>query len=518
MCGILFARSDQINLSQFAAALSDIQHRGPDSSGNIVQFGNNFLGHNRLSILDLDKRSNQPFFSKDKRFVIIYNGEIYNYRELIKEYDISVNTTSDTELVLELYMKLGPRCLERLNGMFAFVIYNSSTNDVFVARDRLGVKPLYQYKKKGTMIFSSEISPVLRLIGGSKVDEVGLRQYRKLRTFFNGRTIYSDISMFPAGHYYERDRLYKYWELPQRTHAPAPTDEELRSLIESAIKYRLVSDVPIGSYLSGGLDSTIVAGLSKTEHTWTIGAESNNEFHYARLAAKKFNTNHHEILYDNEKFIGAAEYMIKKRKEPLSVPNEVLLYLMTREVKTLNTVILSGEGADELFFGYDRIFRWAAAISHLSIKEFDALYSYGSTDDIEIVEDAIAPFKSYGRPIDVVAAFFQVAHLHGLLRRLDYSTMLCSVEARVPFVDYRLVERMAGVDFEYRMKGGIVKEPLKRIFGYLVPREVIERKKVGFPVNLSEVLPDTIPGKTQMDKWFNFNLLTLGIHTGEQSI
>ena len=180
---------------------------------------------------------------------------------------------------------------------------------------------------------------------------------------------------------------------------------------------------------------------------------------------------------------------------------------MTLEVKTKNTVILSGEGADELFFGYDRIFNWARN-NNWDLDSFDSHYSYGSHKDNEILEDVLAPFMDYGNPIDVVAAFFQIAHLHGLLRRLDNATMLCSVEARVPFVDHRLVERMAGVSYDYRVQNQISKYPLKTIFHKYLPKEIINRKKVGFPVPLSNIFSDKKP---LMDQWLRFNLDTLEI-------
>jgi asparagine synthase (glutamine-hydrolysing) len=173
----------------------------------------------------------------------------------------------------------------------------------------------------------------------------------------------------------------------------------------------------------------------------------------------------------------------------------------------MNTVILSGEGADELFFGYDRIFNWAGN-NIWDLNSFDELYSYGSHKDNEILEDVLAPFMDYGSCIEIVAAFFQVAHLHGLLRRLDNATMLCSVEARVPFVDHRLVERMAGVSFNYRIHNNISKFPLKSIFSEYLPKEIIDRKKVGFPVPLANIFSDK---NEPMDQWLQFNLETLNI-------
>jgi len=510
MCGILFTNNPKIGDNEFNNALLLQAHRGPDVPSNLFLKNNIKLGHNRLSILDLGERSNQPFFTDDMRFGIVYNGEIYNYRELTKQYHIELKTTSDTELLLKLYVQYGEKMLSWLNGIWAFVIYDFEQNSFFASRDRLGVKPLYFTDYGGYVSFSSEIAALLQINSNHEIDETGLRQYKKLRTFFRGHTLYKNISMFPAGSFSKNGKISKFWDLPIGE-KPAPSDEELLSLIQTSIDYRMIADVPVGSYLSGGLDSTIVAGLAKQPHTWTVGSHENNEFEWARIAADKFKSVHHEVIVQNNDYAQTAEWMIKKRKEPLSVPNEILLYLMTLEVKKFNTVVLSGEGADELFFGYDRIFRWANSAAEWNLKEFADLYCYGSEDDFDIVDYVIEPFKKYGSSINITASFFQISHLHGLLRRLDNSTMLCGVEAREPFVDYRLIERMSGVPFDYRMKNGIVKEPLKRLYSNLVPKEIIERKKVGFPVLLESVIPSTISGKTPMDKWLNFNLNVLGI-------
>ena len=508
MCGIMLTSDPAVSKEKFLDTMELLHHRGPDATG-YGQIGNIQLGHKRLKILDLDNRSNQPFYSRDGRYAIIFNGEIYNYRELAREHSIDRRTNCDTEVVVELYAKYGPKFLSWLNGMFAMAIVDTLTREIFAARDRLGVKPLYICQAGGTLTLASEIAPVLRLTGRGKLDTLGLRQYLKLRTFFNGRTVYEDIKMFPAGHYMLSGKVQRYWQLPEIPQEP-PSDEELRQLISDSVKQRLVSDVPVGSYLSGGLDSTIVAALSKKPHTWTVGFAENNEFEWGRMAAEHIHSTHHEVLINHEEFTETASQMIQKRCEPLSVPNEVLLYKMTRAVKKENTVVLSGEGADELFFGYDRIFRWAAAAKTWDLEQFTQLYAYGSHDDMEIVEDALSPFMHREMPLDIVAHFFQIAHLHGLLRRLDNSTMLCSVEARVPFVDYHpLIERMAGVAFSYRMKDGEVKSPLKRVFRDLIPTEIIDRKKVGFPVPLKNIQFGSPEAESPMDKWLEFNLSEL---------
>ncbi len=499
MCGILAVINLNIDKGKFLKALQLMEHRGPDNSG-IFHDHNNWFGHNRLSILDLNERSNQPFFYKD--YLIIYNGEVYNYKELAQEHQIQTDTTSDTEVVLKMFIKYGEKALEFFNGMFAFVIYNLKSKEIFVARDRLGIKPLYYREIDGGIIFSSEIAPILYLYEDS-ISDFAIRQYKKLRMTVQNHTLYEHIFFFPAAHYFKNNQFHIYWELDYSPKEP-PRDDELRWLIEDAVRLRKRSDVPVGSYLSGGLDSTVLTYLLRPDHTWTVGFDELNEFKWGRLAARNLSSKHHEVLVNKDQFLQTTEWMVKKRKEPLSVPNEVLLFLMTREVKKENTVVLSGEGADELFWGYDRIFKWAHQANELTFEAFDQYYCYGSEKDDEIIAFALQDLPS-GSVEQKIGYYFQTVHLHGLLRRVDNSTMLNSVEARVPFVDHRLVERLAGVPFEWKM-GNSFKEPLKRLFKDLIPKEIIARKKVGFPVPLETIFLSIPDGKKPYDAWFSFNL------------
>ncbi len=501
MCGILAAFNTNYSKSTLDEALDLMHHRGPDFKDSKLVDGH-YLGHLRLSILDLNPRSNQPFVLD--HFHMIFNGEVYNYKELISAHGLQVKTDSDTEVVLLMYIKYGVKCLDYFNGMFAIVIFNSLTKDIFAARDRLGIKPIYyQEKSNGHWVFASEMASLQSLEQG-KIDDFAKRQYRKLRMTVGGHTIYDNVRFFPAAHYFLNGKFHRYWNLDVSQKEP-PSDEALDDLLQNAINLRRRSDVPVGSYLSGGLDSTILSYILNPTHTWTVGFESLNEFKWSSLANEGLQSTLHQILVNEEEFLATGKWMLAKRNEPLSVPNEILIYLMTKVVKTENTVVLSGEGADELFWGYDRIFKWAKSIGKLNLKGFDEKYCYGSNKDDEVLDFALANIPGENA-LEQVAYYFQIVHLQGLLRRVDNSTMLCSVEARVPFVDHRLVEMMAGTPFDWRM-GNSFKEPLKRIYRKLIPDEVIDRKKIGFPVPLESIFREETDLDTKpMDAWLLFNL------------
>lgn len=499
MCGILFYQGTKLSHQELNTAAESAKHRGPDFLGSYVR-EDIFMAHNRLSIIDVSTRSNQPF--KIDHHVIIFNGEIYNYKELIQEHKLNVTTSSDTEVLLRMFLKYGEKCLDYFNGMFAFVIYNEVSKEYFIARDRLGIKPLYYSRYNGELIISSEIRTLKNLVPLS-VNSFSIRQYKKLRMTVGQDTIYNEVSFFPAGSYMKNDTFYKYWNL-EVLEKSTPNEEELKWLIEDAVRLRMRSDVPVSSYLSGGLDSTIITALAKPNSSWTIGFDELNEFKWSSIASNHLDVPCNQILVNTKQFLKTLEEMILFRKEPLSVPNEVLIYLMTKEARKQSyKVILSGEGADELFWGYDRIFKWANNIKELTVEGFNKMYCYGSGIDNEVVEHAMSTMPN-GSPIQKIAHYFQKTHLHGLLRRVDNSTMMCSVEARVPFVDHRLIELMNGVPFEYKV-GSSFKEPLKRMFSDDVPNEIINRPKVGFPVPLDKIF--NTPNMPQgWDKWFEFNL------------
>lgn len=209
MCGILYIANNSFEEKICLEALKTMNHRGPDNLAYEMVNGH-YLGHVRLSILDLDVRSNQPF--RIGKYLLIYNGEIYNYKELIKEHKLNVQTTSDTEVLLRMFIKYGKKSLSFFNGMFSFVIYNVLTNKIFIARDRLGIKPLYYRIYNKSLIVSSEVEPILKFKSDS-FDKFGIRQYKKLRMTIKGYTVYQNIKQFPPGHYYDGNNFHKYWDL-----------------------------------------------------------------------------------------------------------------------------------------------------------------------------------------------------------------------------------------------------------------------------------------------------------------
>ncbi len=499
MCGIIFTNIKYIKKNIFQKSTMEMVHRGPDNQ-SYLEINKFKFGHTRLSIQDLDTRSNQPMRIND--YIIIFNGEIYNFNRLVKDHNLKVKTKSDTEVLLLMYIKYGSKCLKYFNGMFAFIIFNTKNEEFFVARDRLGIKPLYFYRNKNNFIFCSEIKPIKNLIKTS-IDNFSIRQYKKFRMFLDNNTIYNEIKFFPQGYYFYKNKFTKYWDL-DFDYKKNPNDTKLKFLINDAVKLRTISDVPMGTFISGGLDSTIISAIAKPNYVWSVGFKNFNEFNWCNIANQKIKSKINNIIVDPKKFKNITKEMIEKRSEPLCVPNEVLINILSKEAKKKNTVLLSGEGADEVFWGYDRIFRWAFNKKrNFSIKEFEEIYCYGTNKDNDIMDFAYSLMKGKNA-LDKISYFFLKYHLHGLLRRLDNSTMLNSIEARVPFCDHRIVEYVHNSSFKWKM-GENVKQPLKRIFADKIPKKIINRKKIGFPVDLGQIFKNS-KKKNFYDQWMEFNL------------
>jgi asparagine synthase (glutamine-hydrolysing) len=581
MCGILgqvtLDKKLTYDCSRFNSALELLEHRGPDDFG-IIEDEKFIFGHRRLSIIDLSTDAKQPMLTSDTNVCVTFNGEIYNYLE-IKDTLISkgycFRTNSDTEVLLYSYYEWGIDCVHKFIGMFAFAIFDKRRNEAYIVRDRLGIKPLYYTINNNHLTFSSEVKSILLLDKKSrKLNLTAVSSYLSFRYPILNDTFFDDVKSLAPGHIINiksnHVEIKEYWNLKDYIIGQENDMGEefyinrLRELLLSSVKYRMISDVSIGAFLSGGVDSSIVAALMAQKSvnpvkTFTIGfgEDGYNEYEYANLIVNKFKTEHHEICLKGDDYFKVMEQLISFKDAPLSVPNEVPLYLMSKELKKYITVVLSGEGADELFGGYGRIFRSPfdyerlKSIEELNYSEeekkqflanfenkyhtisfkneldhFIAIYSYSSLnekkyflrDDID-VEKIEEKFKDkFQHTFEEVTNStynnkllytFEKIHLQGLLNRVDITTMAASVEARVPFVDHRLVEFAFSIPIKYKLKWksnehkfhsklfmsdeiseihDCPKYILKKAYEDIIPHKVLYRKKIGFPVPLNNWL------------------------------
>lgn len=388
MCGItgiISSRIDHEKRERIVGGMNKcLAHRGPDHDA--VWSGDNVtLGHRRLSIIDLSPESNQPFFSFDKRYVIVYNGELYNYRELklqlqqaahgTEEKPYFFQTASDTEVALAAYIRWGKQCLKYFNGMFAFAIYDTIEKEVFIARDRMGVKPLYYHYSDDAFVFASEIRPILRSgIKEFRLNREVLAEYFMYQTVLAPSTIVKGIKMLMPGNYMElkngKATITEYYNLNAIGNSAAglsyeQTCAKVRELLGVSVQQRLVADVPFGAFLSGGIDSSAVVGLmaqvsSETVQTFNVSFDESefSESQYARAIAKKFNTSHHEIKLTPVDFLKQLPEALTAMDHPSGDgPNTYIVSKATKQAGI--TMALSGIGGDELFAGYDVFKRMA---------------------------------------------------------------------------------------------------------------------------------------------------------------
>ena len=520
-----------------------VKHGGPDAGNHKILFeGKKAFGHRRLSIIDLDARSNQPFTTTDGRWIIVFNGEIYNFKELKENIHYSFKTESDTEVLIAGIAEYGiDLFIQKCNGMFGFAAYDSVEDVLYICRDRLGIKPLYYYYNKGNLIFSSEIKGILNSgLVEARLDERAIDDYFAYRYVREPNTMFQDIKQVKSGYYmiFKNGRLEEnqYWDIPADFNMETEYNEteilqEFSDNLIGSVKRRMIADVPVGSYLSGGVDSSLLSAIAakntlKTLNTYTIGFPELNEFEYARTVADKYNTNHHEILICRDDYLNKISEITSYKDAPLGVPNEIPLALMSRELKKTITVVLSGEGADELLGGYGRIFRAPFDFKNVDNGAAENFYSYfmNRYEYVpRIIRDRyLAGEENYRAEFDSknndffknnvdeynVFWFFHKYHVKGLLQRVDTTTMLAAVEARVPFLDHTLVEfsyKNIPYDLKLHWQTAETKENaksrsstsysedldtpkylLKRLSEQWIPKENIYRKKVGFPVPLSE--------------------------------
>ena len=369
IAGIFKADHSQPDLDKLAAACRMLEHRGPDEEGFFVKNAV-ALGHRRLSIIDI-LTGHQPMSCADGRYHVVYNGEIYNFKSVrsgLEKEGAKFKTESDTEVLLEAYARYGSKCLELFTGMFSFAIYDNREQTLFLARDRLGVKPLFYYHDSSGFYFASEIPALLELAPVSPLlNPEAIDLYLSFRYVHAPMSAIKDIRRFLPGHFMEVKngrivRYGKYWDIPIDGTLDIPYDEALerfRGLFDEAVKLRMIADVPLGAFLSGGVDSSLVvasmARMTKRVKTFSIGFRDQrfNELPYARKIAEKFDTDHVEVVIEPD-IVDAVPKIVKSFGEPFGNETSILLYYMSQVAAADVKVVLSGDGGDEAFAGYKR--------------------------------------------------------------------------------------------------------------------------------------------------------------------
>ena len=563
MCGITgFISKDRNAPIEERTALLDrmcasITYRGPDEQGILVR-DRAALGMRRLSIIDI-KSGQQPIFSDDGNLAIVYNGEIYNFRELRKELESlghKFKTNSDTEVIVNAFEEFGPDCLKKLRGMFAFAIWNFRDETLFIARDRVGKKPLfYTIAEDGNFVFGSELKTLL--VHGEfkrEIDIAALDAYLTFGYVPEENCILKNVNKLPPGRFLifkgGQVTTEKYWDFdyaePQNIKTEAEYAEILREKIRESVKIRLISEVPLGAFLSGGVDSsTIVAMMSQGSDspvkTFSIGfkEDSFDELKYARIAAKHFGTDHHEFIVTPDLF-DLVDELVWHFDEPFSDPSSLPTYMLSKMAREHVTVVLSGDGGDELFAGYSRYVinekrrgfaklprsvrqgvlrsissrlphgargknylynisldstdRYIDSVSCFNGPKKESLYSDGfrnrlngsfwkSEQDFRAFADSV----STGNDIDKLLYLDSKTYLPGdILTKVDRMTMANSLEARMPLLDHELIELVVGIPSNLKMKGLETKHILKKAMEGIVPDEILYREKQGFGVPIGE--------------------------------
>lgn len=546
IAGILSANAIDRIEKRIEAMTEVLGHRGPDSHATTIIESGVAFGHSRLSIIDLSDKSNQPMETPEGRYAIVFNGEIYNHSDLRAKISYSFKSSGDTEVALAAIAMHGVEWfVSNANGMFSIAFYDKKKQVLTLIRDRFGIKPLYYSVLGGQIIFSSEVKGVLSSgLIEPVFDEKSIDEYMAFRYVLEPNTFFDNIKQVESGCYMTFDLLgsescSRYWDLPTQS-PPADCNEEtlideFESRLRSAVNLRMITDVPLGTFLSGGVDSsllTAMVALSRSDKlsTYTIGFNESefNEFSYSDVVAEQYGTDHHKITMNVGGYFAEWRNLIGYKDAPLSVPNEIPLAVMSRELKKKITVVLSGEGADELLGGYGRIFRTYFEYcknnpSGVSVSQyFLGRYEYVSRARRDRLINTCNRRKQIDGYVDGIFAesdpetsiyrFFHKVHVKGLLQRLDSTTMQASVEGRVPFLDHNLVEwvylnvphsfrvrwkskeameasRNLSVE-EYSEINDTPKYLLRKLAARYISPELVGRKKKGFPVPLESWVGD----------------------------
>jgi asparagine synthase (glutamine-hydrolysing) len=568
MCGICgiyhYDRQRVVESRRIENMKHSLKHRGPDDSGELYQ-GNLALGHQRLSIIDLLPSGHQPMTEASKRYWIVFNGEIYNYielREQLIDQGFSFRSQSDTEVILLLFIKYGKECVQYLNGMFSFVIWDAEERTLFAARDRLGIKPFYYAIEQNSFVFASEIKALFASgLIEPELNNDGIKDYLTFQFCLDNKTMFKGVQKLLPGHYLwigsdGKVSITQYWNLDFSVdidHSETYFENQLKELLQDSVRIQLRADVPVGSHLSGGLDSSSIACLASSIlgspiHTFSGGFREGPQYDetaYARLVAQKSNSIHHEIFPTKEDFVSTLPDIMYAMDEPAAGPGLFPQALVSRLASQNVKVVLGGQGADELFGGYTRYLiayleecirggingtqedqKYIVTLDSIlpnlqQLNGYQPLLKYFWKEDLFenqdaryfrlinhgrdmlpfINQDAVQsnqydPFASYCEIfnqgnlksyLNKMTRFDTLTLLPALLQVEDRTSMMVSLESRVPILDHRIVELAAQMPPMIKYKGARSKYIFRKVVENIVPTEVFNRKdKMGFPVPLTE--------------------------------
>lgn len=558
MCGINGLVNFRSGNKLVEAMNERLHHRGPDASG-VFSHNNTNLGHTRLSIIDLSSHANQPFLSDDENYAMVYNGEVYNYQEIKIKYDLNCRTSSDTEVILKAFIKVGPAIFDELNGMFAVAIYNKQTDELLIARDKIGIKPLFYYlsenKNSNSFAFASELNALKAVPEVAKnltINHESVTAFLHLGYIPGPLSIYNQIQKFPSGSYakFKKGKLefHEYWNGAKKVKPTILSDEkeatlELDRLLNDSIRLRLQSDVPFGTFLSGGIDSSLVTAIAQKQNkkynnekinSFSIGFQekSKNEAEFAKAVADQIGTKHHEFIVKEQNAMDLLPSMFSAYGEPYAdssaIPTLLVSELARKEVK----MTLSGDGGDELFHGYG-FYNWAQRLNKPLVQTFKKpiasalkqgnnrmkraaeLFSfqkqelkshifsqeqyYFSIAEIQdlLVEKVTLPTfinseATVSRKLTAAEkqSLFDIQFYlkDELLVKVDVATMQNSLEDRVPLLDSRIVEFALNLDPSLKVKGKNQKYLLKKVLYNYLPASLFDRPKQGFSIPLLQWL------------------------------
>jgi asparagine synthase (glutamine-hydrolysing) len=570
MCGIAaivsFNDKGKERLSRIAKCTDLLKHRGPDYQKYIIE--NTFaMAHARLSIIDLSEASNQPFTTNDNRFTVVYNGEIFNYKQLksqLQQNGHTFYTEGDVEVLINLYKEYGKDCLHKINGFFSFLLYDKQTQTFFAARDRYGVKPFYYYADENYFACSSELRTLKHITDCNTINKTALYTYIQLTYIPERLSILENIHKLEPGErlIIENNKILKekYYsvKLPSEYNEQKDVNKTFLTLLESAVEERLTSDVPVGCFLSGGIDSSVITAIASQQNknlqTFSIGFKNNSYFDesvYAELVAKKYNTNHHTFYLGESDAENEIENFLSAIDEPFADSSAFNVFVLSKKTKQHVKVVLSGDGADELFAGYNKHrAEWMIRNQKLKttllkgISSITGLFSSSRNSKLsnrirQINRFAngakLSPQERYWqwacfyqedkaqRLINLSPAerfFFSAIKNYytntintdynstlladvnlvlpsDMLTKVDIMSMANALEVRNPFLDYRIVDFAFLLDINNKIDAGIQKKVVKESCAHLLPKEILNRKKHGFETPIQKWLKGALKNKVE---------------------